>query len=200
VAIVEELASRGLLIAEVAESSRLNFEMAAEHLSRLPTLEAVVNAEVDEITLLDAPPGYDISHSEPKWQGRIFVSSPPEGGEVAGLRVLENVIHETMHLQLTRYEDSYPLVRDHASRHFSPWKREERETQGILHGVYVFICIAALFAEPRLVRGLGPAGIDYAARRRAEIDVELRCVDMQALATALSPKGQELLSRLITSH
>jgi HEXXH motif-containing protein len=101
-----------------------------------------------------------------------------------------------MHLQLTKLEKERPLVLEGAGRTFSPWKAQTRDFQGVLHGVYVFVCIATLFDRQALLDSLDQNGVAYAARRRSEIASELDDVDMHALAGGLTDDGRLFLNRL----
>ncbi len=194
--IAVDLRSRGLIPVAPQAIARETFVLAARHLATVPTLESRLSSLVRTVTILSAAPEYDVSHSEPRWPGAIFVSSPPPGTVSASMRLLESIVHEGMHLQLTQLEERQPQVLKGARRQFSPWKNEERDAQGVLHGVYVFTCIAALLAEPPLLNILPADDIAYAARRRIEIASELENVDMRSLAERLSHEGRALLARL----
>ena len=113
----------------------------------IPSLASVVRGWVGQLHLLDAVAGFDISHSEPQWRSRIFVSTPERTGQVGGLRIAESVIHETMHLQLTGYEAVEPIVADEAMTMPSPWRPVERPLRGVVHGLFVFTCLKAFFEE-----------------------------------------------------
>ena len=92
---------------------------------------------VRSIHLLEAGPEYDISHSDPSIPYSIFLSVPPVDTAHMEVRVLESIIHEAMHLQLSLIERIWPLKeRDFVG--YSPWQRKVRPAQGLLHGLYVF--------------------------------------------------------------
>jgi hypothetical protein len=76
-------------------------QASAGWIDREPSLAAICAQLVEEIHLLQSEPGYDVSHSEPRWRRRIFVSIPDRADGVGALRLAENIIHEAMHLQLT---------------------------------------------------------------------------------------------------
>ena len=173
------------------------FAMAARYLAKVPLLEAELRRLVYEVTLLEADPGYDVSHSEPRWPFAIFVSAAPATDRDAALRLLENVVHEGMHLRLTEIERNRPLVQTGAERTFSPWMRQERDAQGVLHGVYVFTCISALFARRELLAEVDDQGRRYGSRRRTEIAAELQMVDLDALGRGLTGDGRRFLSALL---
>lgn len=195
--VAEELTSRGLRLLTADSGARANFVLTARLLLVVPSLQATLEAHVHDVTLLDAAPGYDVSHSEPRWPHAIFVSVPAEEEPASALRLMENVVHEGMHLQLTSLERRRPLVATGAPRLFSPWKLEERDIQGVLHGAYVFTCIARLFLEPALLDRLDGTELAYAERRRAEIATEIAEIDLDALAGGLNQDGRNLLDRLV---
>lgn len=197
--VASDLRSWGLRPIAAKGGEREIFVSAARHLASVPGLEAALASLVRNVTLLEAEPDYDVSHSEPRWPKTIFVSSPPPTTPFAALRLLENVVHEAMHLQLTKLEGKCPLVPEVTGRLFSPWKCEDRGIQGILHGVYVFTCISSLFAQPTLLEVVDRDGLIYAARRRSEIASELAGLDMKALAGGLNEDGRRFLDRLLVS-
>lgn len=197
--VADELTSRGFRLPTAESRARGNFVLAARHLSSVASLQAILEAHVREVTLLEAAPGYDVSHSEPRWPNAIFVSSPAEREPASALRLLENVVHEAMHLQLTSLEERRPLVFAADQRLFSPWKLEPRDIQGVLHGTYVFTCIQRLFRWPLLLKRLDGAELSYAERRRGEIASELAAVDLDGLAEGLNADGRDLLDRLLAS-
>ncbi len=159
-------------------------------------LEAAVRAAVGEIVLLRAGSAFDITHSEPRWPQTIFVSVPGRPSQVSALRAAENIVHEAMHLQLTTLEQAHPLVADKQAQMASPWRKEPRDLQGVLHGLYVFRCITAFFATPSLSRVLNPEGAAHVERRQAQIAEELSHLDCNQLANGMTPKGRIFLTAL----
>ncbi len=166
----------------------------------VPRLALSVHAVVGEVVLLKAGPAFDISHSEPRWPQTIFVSVPSRPGQVSALRAAENIVHEAMHLQLTILENASPLVANERAKMTSPWRDEPRHLQGVLHGLYVFTCIAAFFER------LGPSGIltaegaRHIGRRQIQIADELSRVDCDQLASGLTPTGRAFLASRCREH
>ena len=193
-----ELTSRGFVFRDTPQRGVLRevLNEGARLLAKVPSLETAVEAALGEVVLLRARPAFDISHSEPRWPETIFVSVPGMPGSVSALRAVENVIHEAMHLQLTIMERADLLVADETTQMVSPWRQEPRQIQGVLHGVYVFRCIAEFFATPTLVRGIDAAGARHVARRRDEIANELSQVDFDRLAVGLTPRGRAFMNAL----
>jgi HEXXH motif-containing protein len=179
---------RGLLLNVLRDAEDL--------LSIAPRLELSVRAGVDEIVLLKARPDFDISHSEPRWPQTVFVSVPSRADQVNALRAAENIVHEAMHLQLTLLENADPLVDNERSKMTSPWRGEPRHLRGVLHGFYVFTCIAAFFDNLGASGVLTAEGTHHVGRRQTQIAEELSQVDREQLASGLTVGGRSLLQGL----
>lgn len=193
-AITEHVRDCGLQIADIDHADSELFTKAAEAIASAPSLAAIVATRVAVVHLLRADPGYDVSHSEPRWRDRIFVSVPDRKDAVGTLRLAEGVIHEALHLHLTELEAISPLVRDLTGALASPWRLEPRSYGGVLHGTFVFVCLKAYFdtlAEP----SGSPEGFHILARR-TEIARELAELDLATLTTGLTHGGAALLQRL----
>jgi HEXXH motif-containing protein len=186
----------GLQIADVKVTDTGLFRRAAEAIAWVPSLAAIVATRVAVVHLLRADPGYDVSHSEPRWRDRIFVSVPDRHDEVGALRLAEGVIHEALHLHLTELEAISPLVGDRTGTMLSPWRLEPRSFGGVLHGAFVFAGLKAYFdivTAPRDSR----AG-HHLDQRRADIDKQLAELDLATLRAGLTASGTALLSRLFS--
>ena len=194
----EELTARNFVFRDNPRRSILREVMheAARLLAASPRLEIAIQAAVGQIILLRARPSFDVSHSEPRWPQAIFITVPSRQTQVSALRSAENIVHEAMHLQLTILEGVNPLIADGTSKMASPWRLEPRDYQGILHGVYVFRCIAEYFAELSFRGILDNEGANYITRRRAQIADELSQVDFERLALGLTCSGQHFLAAL----
>jgi HEXXH motif-containing protein len=181
-----------------ADGQAALFAAAAGAIDEVLTLAEIVRARVRHVYVLKAPPGYDISHSEPYWTDRIFISIPERSDRVGALRLAENVIHEAMHLHLTSSEHNRPLVRDLIGRIHSPWRQTPRPYGGVLHGLFVFACLREYFA--RLPADGEPAGVRHIRRRLQEIDAEIAHIDIDRLAVGLTDAGQALAVHLLARH
>lgn len=190
-----ELAARGFVFRDHPRRGFLLKVLrdAADLLSIPPRLEPSVRAAVDEIVLLKARPRFDISHSEPRWPQTVFVSVPSRADQVSALRAAENVVHEAMHLQLTLMENATPLVDNEQSKMTSPWRDEPRHLRGVLHGFYVFTCIAAFFDDLRTSGVLTAQGAGHVDRRQTQIAEELSQVNREQLASGLTAGGRSFL-------
>jgi HEXXH motif-containing protein len=193
-----ELEQRGLhfLTPDERTSRQPNLNAASNLIDAVPALANAVREHVRGVTVLRAEEAYDISHSEPRWSDWIFVSVPAALSEQSALRAAENVVHEAMHLQLTRLETLQPLIADEAAMIDSPWKQEPRDLKGILHGLYVFICIYRFLEQLRALGKLGNPGVEYVDRRKSEISEELAMVEFAQLRAGLTTQGRALLLAL----
>lgn len=171
----------------VAAASGL-FVRAAGLIAQVPDLHDAVEAAVMHVHPLDALPGYDVSHSEPRWRTTVFVSVPERGDTVGALRLAEGIAHEGMHLLLTEWESAGAFVAETGAVMHSPWRGTARPAQGVLHGTFVFVCIAA-FLSRLPGSGLDRHGRDHVARRLREISGELGEVDLAMLRSYLTPRG-----------
>lgn len=179
----------GLRAASVAELRGL-LPSAQAWLSKVPDMERLVLDVVGDIHPLVAEPGYDVSHSQPQWRERIFVSCPERSDEVGALRLAESVIHEAMHLHLTNEEEISALVAVPTGKAHSPWREGVRPVQGVIHGLFVFTCIRyfsrALSSRTRLSEETSR----YVEGRLATIDDEIAQVDVEVLSRSLTDRGR----------
>jgi HEXXH motif-containing protein len=143
---------------------------------------------------------YDTSFSDPSIPFSIFLSVPAQGVRRSILRVAESLIHETMHLQLTLFETHFPLV-DTASKWsiYSPWKKQQRRTQGVLHGLYVFCVIRWIWGE---ISRTSENATDrqLALLRISEIDEEVDSVRAIEGSPALTSYGKHLLQQIFAAE
>jgi HEXXH motif-containing protein len=157
-----------------------------------PSLAATSAQVVGDIHLLRAARGYDVSHSEPRWRRRIFVSVPERVDDIGALRLAESVVHEAMHLHLTNHEIAEPLVMEFRRRMKSPWRAEPRSYQGVLHGLFVFSCLETYY------RGIASTvekeeGIARHRQGRVdEIQAEVASLDLAQLRGGLTFRGAAL--------
>lgn len=171
---------------------------AITSLKMIPTLLTTVAALIRSVHVLD--PGddnYDVSFSDPQIPFSIFVSIPQKYSLVNSLRIAEAIVHEAMHLQLTLIEKIVPLVENSSSKYFSPWKREHRTPQGILHSLYVFRVIDKFLELLLLLSGSDREEARYLHERRADIAEEIRQIQMFIDCPDLTPSGYIFVRHLI---
>ena len=178
------------LVAAPTGDLRLLLIPAQEWLGAVPHLERLVLDVVGHVHPLASEPGYDVSHSQPRWPGRVFLSCPERADGIGALRLAEAVVHEAMHLHLTNEEERSALVATSTGLAHSPWRKASRPVQGVLHGLFVFTCIYRFLER---VASTVPLAADlnvYVAERLNTIDTELRQVDVTGLLSGLTSRGK----------
>lgn len=144
--------------------------------------------------------GYDKSYSDPNIPFSIFISIPHSHEKYATERLAENIIHEALHLQLTLIEKEIPLVIEakDSNINLSPWKGENRSTQGLLHAVYVF---ANLYAFWTIIMESSKSSQSkiFALNRKTTIEKEMKKASHLINCNALSERGIELSKLLLDS-
>jgi hypothetical protein len=115
---------------------------------------------------------HDVSFSEPHVPFSVFVSVPEKRVANNALRVAEAIVHEAMHLQLTLIERKVDLSVAGSKRLFSPWRREFRGVQGILHALYVFRVIDQ-FLGTLISTESASSNLSHIESRRREIDLQV---------------------------
>ena len=156
----------------------------------VPELERLVLHLVRDIHAVAAQPGYDVSHSQPRWRKRIFVSCPERGDDVGALRLVESVIHEAMHLHLTNEEEHAALIAVSSDMIHSPWREANRPVQGVMHGIYVFTCIHTFLHRLTSTTLLADKPGRYVAHRLSTISEEIGQVDLDELSRHLTSRGR----------
>ncbi len=195
--VAAHFAAGSLQIADIKGTDAGLFAEAAEAIAWAPSLAAIVATRVAAVHLLQAEPGYDVSHSEPHWEDRVFVSVPDRRDEVGVLRLAESVIHEALHLHLTKLEAINPLVSNLTGKLASPWRSDLRSYGGVLHGAFVFAGLKAYF-DIVVAPSDSRAG-QHLDQRRADIARELAEVNLVALGAGLTVSGTALVARLLAA-
>ena len=138
----------------------------------------------------------DTSYSDPDLPFSVFVSCPSPIETHRAERLAENIIHESLHLQLSLVETIEPLVvaNQDETRFFSPWKNEPRTVHGLLHGVYVFANLRYFWGQ---IAGNATHDLAFAERRVEEIGRELAAVQQLLSNPALTAMGRRLATSLL---
>ena len=120
------------------------------------------------IVLAPDNPDTDISYSHPAIPFSIFISCSAQPSDYQEIRLLEAILHEAMHLQLSLIERYIPLIEStgESDLHYSPWRDEVRPARGVLHGLFVFRAIYEFFSI--LNTCAQSAAIKFYANRRLE--------------------------------
>lgn len=153
------------------------------------TIENLVKS-IHPIKYLDL--GYDTSFSEPILPYSIFLTFPYYNEENSTKRFLESLIHEALHLQLSLIENKILLVDKNLDLKdcYSPWKGEGRTTQGLLHAIYVFSNIQALWEK-----FIEYDNNDYAKERVEEIKLQIYKSKHIFKSSALTENGSILMQK-----
>lgn len=189
---------RSAVFADVEEKAGLALNQI---LPMVPTLlQAVSQLSWNCHVILAECDNYDTSYSDPDIPFTIFVSVPHAIARKTYLRIAENIVHETMHLQLTLFERVCPLVDTTIKWSlFSPWKQSERETQGILHGLYVFYSLKWMWHQIGK-RSEEIEDQSFATNRLQEINAEIEAVTDVQNSPALTTAGRFLVSKMLGSQ
>jgi len=192
--IVNEIERAGLRIRNsTAQLSGSLLVQAARWIDCVPQVGSLCVELMQQMYLLQADEGYDISHSEPQWPRSIFVSIPDRVDAVGALRLAESIIHEVMHLQLTDFEQKVALVANFETKLHSPWRTEDRPVQGVMHGLYVFACLVSFFREIVEVEQIEPDAREHSQRRISEIQSEIGEIALDELKSSLTNKGRDFV-------
>lgn len=172
---------------------------ALDFVGAVPSLVGCVGLLVRVIGVLKSP-GFDedVSYSHPAVPFTVFVSVCNERSTEASARVAESVLHEAMHLRLSLIQKAVELLvpeKRSARQCFSPWRKERRPAEGVLHGLFVFRAILEFF---RILssRSSDTQIIDYSARRIRDISAELAQVRDFHESPALTYTGSSLARQL----
>ena len=193
----DALTQRGIVCSVWPIASRVlaTLDQAHNLLANEAELMERVDQCVHEVVILAAPgDDYDASHSEPQWRRRIYLSVPEPSG-ISDLRVVEAIIHEAMHLNLTNLEQSVPLFRGDGHA-FSPWRECLRPVSGVFHGLYVFTCISRFFGIHLLPAEQNELRRRFIERRLDQISSDLAAVEPNELNPYLTSAGAYLYERL----
>jgi HEXXH motif-containing protein len=186
---------------EIVHTGVIDCVQDAIHLlGYVPTLQTTVAALVRSCHLLKAPDDdFDVSHSDPQAPFSIFVSVPQRRRPQAALRVVEAIVHEAMHLQLTLIEQILPLVYPSDHTYFSPWKGNYRSPQGVLHALYVFRVVDRFLAQLQAWPVWSAADAGYMRGRRDDIARQMGAIETFKDCPALTTWGTEVVRRLMAA-
>ena len=173
---------------------------AVDIVKLVPTLSTTVAALVCSIHVIDVGnDDYDVSFSDPRIPFSIFVSVSQSNEATIPLRIAEAIIHEAMHIQLTLIERILPLVNPSSQQHYSPWRGEFRNAQGVLHGLYVFRVIDECFYElQQLFSQFDQSVVNFIVDRRTKIHDEINQTSSFQDSSDLTVIGTEFVRRLLS--
>lgn len=185
-------------LGEILNTSVLScIEDAMVIINQVPSLMRTVANLVRSLHLIKPErEDYDVSFSEPQVPFSIFVSVPEKRISNDALRVAESIVHEVMHLQLTLIESVQTLVNRKGGEYFSPWRQEQRNAQGLLHGLYVFRVVAEFLRELNVS---DCSELDHVSGRRSEIAAEINQIRLFSDCSELTSMGSAFVGRLLDS-
>lgn len=144
---------------------------------------------VKSIHLLKTENEYnDTSFSDPNLPYTIFINLPDIHVKNWLERTVENLIHETMHLQLSLLERKYKFYILTEEKIHSPWKDEPRNNKGILHAIYVFSHLKKFWEK---VYNLEQS--PFSKQRINDIQNQLNLVNIEKLSNLYSKDGLNIL-------
>lgn len=149
------------------------------------------------IVLVPDNPDTDISYSHPAIPFSIFISCSAQPSDYQEIRLLEAMLHEAMHLQLSFIEWYIPLIEStgETDLYYSPWRNEARPARGVLHGLFVFRAIYEFFST--LIACSQSVSIKFYANRRLErIAHEIGSLTNFSASPALTATGSLFAEQL----
>lgn len=169
-------------------------------ISEVPSLMRTVSMLVRSLHVIKPEDAhYDVSFSEPHLPFSIFVSVPERRIANDNIRVAEAIVHEAMHLQLSFVQQAVPLTESLAKKYYSPWRREFRDAEGIIHAMYVFTVIDRFLEQLALTIPPGGVAADHVQERRGEINVQFIDSESFLSGSELTMSGALFFQRLIHS-
>lgn len=136
----------------------------------------------------------DISFSDPAIPLSIFVSMPSSNSKFHIERLVENIIHESLHLQLTLIEKQENIYRENKEKIYSPWKNEPRSNVGILHAVYVFSKLKYFWCKVE-----NDCQTEFSKSRVETITNELEKINRDDIIYFYTERGNHLLNCCLKS-
>lgn len=193
----------GLQFASEAEISDMRFletlGNALDLIRLVPPLLGTVAGSCRSLhVLVVSRKDYDVSYSDPALPFSIFVSCPALAEHNRAERLAENLVHETLHLQLSLIERVEPIVIEGPDEQTvsSPWKEGERSLRGLIHGIYVFGNLRHFWM--RLAsHSLGVSS--FARRRITAIESEMSDAAHVLENQSLSTFGRRLATSFLSS-
>ncbi|MEO3826292.1 HEXXH motif domain-containing protein [Actinomadura sp. B10D3] len=114
---------------------------------RHPVVAAEVRAVVQVLTPMVAPERGTSSGTSKLAFGNIGMSAQPDPHSFA-----VTLAHEVQHAKLSAITDIVRLTEeDDGSRYYAPWREDPRPLDGLLHGAYAHMAIAAFWMNERTV-------------------------------------------------
>ena len=168
-------------------------------LNLVPTVWPTVRQLVRALHVIDSGDNdTDVSFSDPSVPFSIFVSVPPMQSDIVALRIAEAILHESMHLHLSLVSQVIPLVWPQGRTYYSPWRDEERDSEGIIQALYVFGVIRSFFAAFPV--WWSAETNDFVRDRKGQIESEIKQTHPFDGCDELTPDGAILVARLLNTR
>ena len=141
----------------------------------------------------------DVSFSLPELPNTIFISLPKYDEENAVARLIESIVHEVLHLQLSLVESCCPIVRSEMATKYmySPWRNSLRPEGGVVHGLFVFTNLEKLWLKAKSSRSERLSL--FAEQRVDEIRKQICHLNSRDFQT-LTHFGKRVISGLVDSN
>ena len=165
-------------------------------LDLVPTVWPTVRQLVRSLHVIDSGDNdTDVSFSDPSVPFSIFVSVPPMQSDIVAIRIAEAILHESMHLHLSLVSQVIPLVWPQGKKYYSPWRDEERDSEGIIQALYVFGVIRSFLTS--FPAWWSAETNDYVRNRKGQIESEIKQAHSFEGCDELTPEGANLVARLL---
>ena len=174
------------------EKSMLQIKDAFEYISKYDKdyMGFYTKSLVKSIHLLKTDNDFnDTSFSDPNLPYTIFINLPDIHLKNWIERTVENLIHETMHLQLSLLEKKYDFYLLTDKKIYSPWKDEPRNNKGILHAIYVFWHLKKFWEKV-----FSSEKNSFSKQRIEKIQEQLNLINIEKLSSFYSNDGLKLLN------
>ena len=176
----------------IADDAASELDEALSLLDLVPSVWPTVSQLVRAIHIIDpCDNDTDVSFSAPSIPFSVFVSVPSMRSQKVTLRIAEAILHESMHLHLTLIARTVPLLQPAGEMQYSPWRGEERDSEGIIQALYAFSVIRTFFTE--LPNRRSYAVNNYVLERKKQIDSQIRQAYLFRESDELTPEGKTLV-------
>lgn len=180
-------------VLEVDNDLVLHFDSAFRLLAQC---DPALAAEFRSHTRLVVP--YRSEHystfTETAYSGAVFLSEAFKSYDQV-IHTAEHLLHEHSHYRLALVLEHDALVTDDGRGYYSPWRRVERDLDGMLQAIFVFARISAFL---RAAENFGPP--ELCLNRRADVladlNAALEILDKNGEALRFTPAGASLFDEI----
>ena len=156
-----------------------------------------INPDVQFIRDVSAHPDKAISFSDNIVPGALYVGITGRGGLIDPFLLAEALIHEHRHQKLYLLQREVPLLEVDAPLVFAlHGAKDPRPPSGILHAVFVFLCICMSSRDHLATAAATPQLRAHAESQRLVIDERISRASRMLRATRLTQYGMRLVDLL----